>query len=185
MRFHRWTKKEVDFLKANYKTVGDKCLAQLMDKKFPRADGAWTNKHIEKKRKYLKLHRSAKQVYRLRVIANVGRDNSKTWDTRGRMKEGDVRVWDGKSYTKFKGKVQPLVRVIAMQQRGLKKIAKGAVVRVLNDTPVIITRAEHARINRLAWRNYSPELKETIKILNQLKTQLYGKEDRGFTRSSF
>ncbi len=66
MRLEYWTPKMVDVLKANYKYMGDTELAEIMEKKFPKSK-RWTIKHIEKKRKYLKLHRSEAQLFKIKI----------------------------------------------------------------------------------------------------------------------
>ena len=61
MRLDYWTKEQIRFLKANYKKIGDKELAILFNSKWKKEKG-WTFKHIEKKRLYLKLKRTAAQL---------------------------------------------------------------------------------------------------------------------------
>lgn len=56
-----WTDKQVLFLKENFESVGDTELAQIFQEKFPKSK-VWTKKHIDKKRKYLNLHRTPEQI---------------------------------------------------------------------------------------------------------------------------
>jgi hypothetical protein len=174
MNYHSWTKEEIDFLKANYQKIGDTYLAELMQRQFPRNDIDWNKKHIEKKRGYLKLKRSKKQENSLRCLNNKDGRHFKAWDKRGRAKEGEVRIWHGKEHIKIKG------RFIALHRHKAKAKA-GDVVR----DGKIITRAKHAVMNRHAWLNFSPEIRETVTVLNKLKKIVYGKKNRRPERNTF
>jgi hypothetical protein len=56
-----WTEIQVLFLKENFETIGDTELSQIFQEKFPKSK-VWTKRHIEKKRKYLSLHRTPEQI---------------------------------------------------------------------------------------------------------------------------
>ena len=56
MTLEYWTDEQVDFLLKNYKEKGGTELAEIFNKKWYK-DKGWTKKHIEKKRRYLKLKR--------------------------------------------------------------------------------------------------------------------------------
>src|SRR5688572_10001693 len=87
-RWHRWTKREHAFLVRKFMTNGDISIAAMMNEKFPK-EYPWTDKHIEKRRKYFGLSRGRKagQCFN-------NRNNLKAaWDTRGRAKQGEIREW--------------------------------------------------------------------------------------------
>lgn len=96
MELEYWTARQINFLKANYKEIGDKELAELFNSKWPKAKG-WTHKHIEKKRKYLGLKRTKTQIKNIHQRnVDAGRFllcAVKRWDKCGRAKEGEVRFW--------------------------------------------------------------------------------------------
>lgn len=96
MELEYWTVAQVKYLKSNYKKIGDKELAEIFNKRWHKAKG-WTHKHIEKKRKYLKLKRTQKQIVAIRK-RNV--DNGrfamcpvKAWKVRGITPDGTIRYW--------------------------------------------------------------------------------------------
>lgn len=170
MNWHRWTKQEDIFLLANYRTIGDTKLADLFEKKFPKGF-PWTKKHIEKRRTYLGMKRTPKEENRLRVMNNKDGRQLRMWDARGAAKEGETRVWKGRKYIKVNGK-------FVLYFRHLAKAKKGEVVRVHEGDIRIITKAENQALNAKIRANRPSELKETIKVLNELKNLLYGKENR-------
>lgn len=65
MEMEYWTDDQVNFLKQNYKTIGDVQIAEIFQSKFPKHK-CWTNKHIRKKRVYLSLKRSPKEIENIR-----------------------------------------------------------------------------------------------------------------------
>ncbi len=56
-----WTKEQVMVLKRKYKIMGDVEIALLFQRHYPK-NKKWTKTHIAKKRKYLSLNRTHKQV---------------------------------------------------------------------------------------------------------------------------
>lgn len=66
MELEYWTKEQVDFVRAYYTIMGDTEIAELFDQMYPKKKG-WSKKHIEKKRRYLKLKRSEYQRENIRV----------------------------------------------------------------------------------------------------------------------
>jgi hypothetical protein len=113
MELEYWTKVQVNFLLRNYSRYGDMELAEIMQKKWPKQKG-WTLKHIEKKRLYLKLKRTEKQLRAIKdraIKKGVYLEGLKrTWAARGMMAEGSIVFWRtgfGKSlvpYIKVNGK---------------------------------------------------------------------------------
>jgi hypothetical protein len=96
MEMEYWTDEQIDFLKRHYKLIGDVELAEIFGKKWHK-DKGWTKKHIEKKRRYMKLKRTRKQQL---AIHKRNKDNGrfkicsvKMWDKRGRAPEGSIKMW--------------------------------------------------------------------------------------------
>jgi hypothetical protein len=96
MKLQYWTAEQVQFLKDNYKTIGDTELAEIFAKKWEKEKG-WTKKHIEKKRRYLKLKRSKthlKDIFIRNVqLGRYGLCAVNAWKTRGVTPEGGIKVW--------------------------------------------------------------------------------------------
>jgi hypothetical protein len=94
MELEYWSEEQILFLKQNYREIGDKELAELFNLLWKKKK-TWTLKHIEKKRKYLKLKRTRKQInaIRERNVANGCFKGTTTWLTRKPAKLGEVRVW--------------------------------------------------------------------------------------------
>jgi len=91
-----FTSEQINYLKNHYQTKGDCELAEIFQKKWPKQKG-WTKKHIEKKRKYLHLQRTIKQIRAIhKRNVKAGRFSIcpvKAWNKRGRAPEGEVRYW--------------------------------------------------------------------------------------------
>lgn len=96
MEMEYFNKKLEKYLIRHYHAKGDIELAEIFQKKWPKKKG-WTKKHIEKKRKYLKLKRTAQEIKTIHNRnVNAGRFAmcpAKAWDRRGRAKEGEIRYW--------------------------------------------------------------------------------------------
>ena len=60
MEMEYWTAEQVQYLRDNYKTKGNVELAEYFEKTWPKKK-RWRKQHINKKRKYLDLHRTKKQ----------------------------------------------------------------------------------------------------------------------------
>lgn len=56
-----WNEEMIIFLKENYKTIGDVEIAEIFQEKFPK-NKPWRKQHIRKKRAYLNLHRTKKEI---------------------------------------------------------------------------------------------------------------------------
>jgi len=103
-----WTPEQIQFLKDNYKNIGDVELAEIFEKKWKK-NKKWTKCHIDKKRNYLNLKRTneaLRQIHKRNVAA--GRFSQcavKRGDVTGRAKEGEIRMWrqsDGKLAPRIK-----------------------------------------------------------------------------------
>lgn len=161
MEMEYWTGEQVEFLIKNYTKIGDVEMAELFNKKWKKNKG-WTKKHIEKKRRYMKLKRSKTQIAAIKQ-RNV--DNGrfllcpvKRWATAGQAKDGEIRMWREQSgrYTpriKINGRFVHWNRWKWEKHRG--KIPKGMNVVFRDNNPannrlsnlMLVTRAEHARRN--------------------------------------
>jgi hypothetical protein len=104
-----WTKEQIAFLKSKYRKIGDVELAIIFESRWPK-NKKWTQKHIEKKRKYLKLNRTKKEIEAIHK-RNVDRGAFKLcalkrWLTTGQAKEGEVRMWNGSNGIKI-----PMIKI--------------------------------------------------------------------------
>jgi hypothetical protein len=106
-----WTPEQEQFLRDNYKTIGDVELAEIFDKKWPK-DKKWTKSHIDKKRGYLKLVRTDEDLAAVMQrnvdqgrmnLHNTGVTN---WLTTGPAKQGEIRM-----YKSCHGVIQARVKV--------------------------------------------------------------------------
>ncbi|WP_183560600.1 hypothetical protein [Mucilaginibacter sp. SP1R1] len=96
MRLEYWTDEQVEFLKANYKTLGDTELAEIFNQKWHK-DKGWDKKHIEKKRRYLVLKRTIdekKAIHQRNVdLGCFSMCAVKAWKQRGVSPDGTIRFW--------------------------------------------------------------------------------------------
>lgn len=189
MRLQYWNDVQVKFLIDNYKEIGDTELAEIFNVKWHK-DKGWTKKHIEKKRRYLKLKRTkaeTRKVHKRNLL--MGRFKMcpvNAWITRGgAAPELERRVW-------YKENDSPLVVIkignrfihyapwLWRKERG--PIPKGKMVRIMSDDKVnftiddliLVTRSEHAAMN--SKNRYPAELKEVIKLTKKLH-KLINKND--------
>lgn len=104
-----WTEKQVKFLRENYKLKGDLELSKIFQLKWPK-NKEWTIKHIEKKRNYLSLHRTKGQLAAIKERHKASgvyiNGSVKTWNTRGKSPEGDIRYW-----RTLTGRMVPYIKV--------------------------------------------------------------------------
>lgn len=184
-----WTKKQVQFLKQKYQTLGDTELAAEFAKRWHK-DKGWSKKHIEKKRCYLKLKRTAEQmkaIHQRNVDAGMfAICPVKAWDVRGRVKLGERRVWFNKHgspvvviklrwgfvhyapwlYKHVFGPVPPGCVV---------RIKDGDTTNIIPSNLIVLTRSQNATLNS---QNRHPELTQSRRIINQIRktTKLYEKQ---------
>jgi hypothetical protein len=168
MNYTWWTKAMENYLTKHYAWKGDKELAQMFEKRFPKPF-PWTNKQIEKKRGYMGLKHSKEQLRYIHKKNQQDGRQKKMWDTRGRMQEGEVRCWDGRQYIKHNGKV-------ILLHRHLVNAKKGQLVRQFEGGLQIITRRENAILNAAVRKSRTPELKQSIKLLNQINKIIHAKQ---------
>jgi hypothetical protein len=79
MEMEYWTAEQIKYLQDYYKTMGDVELAEIFNKNWHKEKG-WTKKHIEKKRRYLKLKRTEEQKFKI-LLRNIdqGRMDNCHW----------------------------------------------------------------------------------------------------------
>lgn len=183
MELEYWTPEQVRFLKSHYRKIGDVELAEVFEEKWPK-NKKWTLKHIDKKRKYLGLKRTPRQVQKIfERNKKMGRFKFcpiNRWILAGVFPEGTVRIWRSSYQTgpgsyfkaiKVNGKYVHYAKWLYEQHNG--KMPPGYVtgfkdrnnMNVVIDNLECITRAEHARRN---GRKLPEDLRETIKLLNSL-----------------
>lgn len=96
MELEYWTDEQIQFLRDNYQTIGDTELAEIYNQRWPKRKG-WTKRHIAKKRLYLKLKRTRKELAAIREDwrqKGIYREAvRKTWEVRGVRPEGEVVFW--------------------------------------------------------------------------------------------
>lgn len=178
MEMEYWTKPMITFLKYNYKKIGDLELSEIFQKRWPK-NKPWTNKHIEKKRVYLKLDRTPEELQRIkRRNVKAGRfsiNHWRRWEGR-QAPEREIRTW--------RNQFQRPVRVIKINGKWIHHapwlwqqhngpVPDGMVVGVKDNNPthiaienlVLRTRAEHAINNAKLRRKKSfiPIINEKLK----------------------
>lgn len=99
MRLEYWTQDQIDFLQAYYEILGDVELAEVFNTLWCKNKG-WTKKHIEKKRRYLKLKRSRAQIQMIHErntkTGRFAKHHWKRWDGIARN-QGDIAIWKHES----------------------------------------------------------------------------------------
>lgn len=85
-----WTQEQVEFLKANYRTIGDVELAKIFQERWPKQK-LWTSKHIDKKRGYLGLKRTVAEWASMRTH-RFEPDQYKDFDGKT-FPQGKERIW--------------------------------------------------------------------------------------------
>jgi hypothetical protein len=113
MRLEYWTAEQVDYLRENYRIMGDVELAEQFAARWYKEKG-WGKKHMEKKRRYLKLKRTPDEIEAIQQ-RNVAQGRFalcpvKAWAKRGTYPDGTIRYWkstgkkQGTPYIKVDGK---------------------------------------------------------------------------------
>jgi hypothetical protein len=155
MELEYWTDIQIKWLKVLYTFIGDMELALIFDEAYPKEKG-WTLKHIEKKRMYLGLKRTKKQLEaikeRNKAFGSFRVGSKHTWQTRGAAERGTVRMWDGRPYVKTEEGFKPYLRELWEQHYG--PIPEGMNIRVVNTSlPYAITNLEMITDAENARRN--------------------------------
>jgi HNH endonuclease len=191
MELEYWTNEQIKFLKTTYKLIGDKELAEIFNSKWKKQKG-WSHKHIEKKRRYLKLKRTDEQKRKIhqRNVANgrFAMCSVKRWLTMGCAPEGAIKIWNGYKNSKVKViKVNGIYVHYAhwLYEKHFGKMPAGHVIgfkdrnnmNVVIENLECISRAEHARRNGIR-RNLPADVRKTMTALNQL-IHLINKKQHG------
>jgi hypothetical protein len=189
--YHRWTKEMIRWLLVNYKTIGDKELAEKMNVLF-RHKYRWTLKHVEKKRSYLKLRRTKKQVYKLRQAMNKKIDHSKMWDTRGRTPVGKIVIWLVGGYKvefiRLKDGFERLARHTWQTNKGVIPVGYNVIKKDLNksasdiDNLICLSNQDLAALNSM--RRYPEEIRETSFLIYKLNNAISEKQNIRFKQPS-
>lgn len=174
MEMEYWTDVQIKWLKKLYQHVGDLEISMIFNEAYPKEKG-WTLKHIEKKRNYLGLKRSKEQLRSIKSrnkLFGAWMVGSKhTWETRGRMENGEVRTWKGRQYIKSDDRVISYSRFIWEQNKGPIPEGMNVVRRDLLG-PAAIENLELITNRELGARNsgsrYPLEIKNAIRSLKKL-----------------
>lgn len=179
-----WTKEQITYLKRYYRTIGDTELASLFSKKWHKNKG-WSKKHIEKKRRYLKLKRTPHQRAAIKQ-RNISKGMFKncvvnSWITRGGASpELTVRIWPVANikhkHIKVNGKFIKLAKY-NWEQFHEKKVRKGYCIVFKDGDPMNcnpknlqrITRKENVLRNSTQYHKLSEQTKRIIQLNNKLK----------------
>lgn len=180
-----WTKEQVQFLKDNYQTIGDTELAELFQERWIKKKG-WSKKHIEKKRRYLKLKRTKQEI---QAIWNRNLEKGRwskcaenMWKTKGSNPEGTIVVW------RVRDRKVPFIKINAkyihlnvhVWETNFGEIPNGMnVVRIdgnpMNNDPTnlkLLSNAELADFNSKNRMQYPQEYREVKRLINKLNKQI-------------
>lgn len=192
-----WTDEQIEFLKENYQKIGDTEMADIFELKWHKAKG-WTKKHIEKKRRYLKLKRNKQELESIRernrqkgdwrISAKYARSLRITHPI---AELNERRVWfrvDGSPIAVIKtvNGMEHLHRYLWEKHKG--KVPKGMNVVIIDDNRldftiedlVLMTDAELATHN--SKRRTPPELRETMKLIKNINRKIYKDEQHSRTK---
>ena len=185
MEMEYWTQEQIQFLKDNYLEMGDTEMAEIFNEVCPKEKG-WSKKHIEKKRRYLKLKRSKavqKKVHDRNVELGYFKVCPiKAWETRGGAAPvGEIRIWKT-SY----GLEYPVVKLEEgfvhynrwlyeenfgnLSSEDLVVVKSGDIVARGPEDLEVVDRAEHARRNTL--KRYPEELRETVQLIRSINSNI-------------
>lgn len=160
MELEYWTEEQTLFLRENYKVIGDVELAEIYNSAYYKKKG-WTNKHIEKKRRYLKLKRTDVEKEKIKERnVDQGRFSVNHWKRwfEAKAKPGTIRIWttqDGYPYKVIKVPEGFIHYAPFCFESYFGPVPKGYIVSFLDSNQMnvfienltLITREEHARKN--------------------------------------
>jgi|SRR5690606_9192884 len=189
MELEYWTDEQTEFLLANYKEIGDVELAEIFNSKWIKNKG-WTKKHIEKKRRYLKLKCTAAELENI-FFRNLesGRFkvcNQKRWEKTGSNPIDTILFWrKSNSEEKF-----PVIKTSEgyvhyyrwLYENKYGKLTPGDLVVPKKDAPSgtlltlnqleVIDRVEHQRRNCEKRMAYPEEVRQAIRTYNKINKTL-------------
>ena len=185
MELEYWTEEQVKLLREMYQEYGDTEIAEVFETKWKK-DKGWSKKHIEKKRKYLKLLRTDEEQKRIKdrntKMGRFAECSTKMWETRGVAPALELRIWttgDGNSYWVIKVKEGWVHYAPWLWRQIYGEPAEGMMVSTkdgdrMNCTLsnlVLLTRAENGTKNS---KNRLPaEWREVKRLNNELNKAIY------------
>ncbi|MFN0276777.1 MAG: hypothetical protein ACKVPJ_13605 [Chitinophagales bacterium] len=196
MEMEYWTREQVSFLRKYYKTIGDKELVILFKEMFPK-NKIWTIKHIEKKRLYLGLKRTFKQLKRIKT-RNKARGcwmNTTTWKTRGVAPEGTIRFWRWN-----RGVIYPVIKIngkfvfwnVWAWETNFGKVPKGYFVATIGDPFItdifnLKLMPEELKSVHSRYKKYPETVYETALLISKIKNKIknYEKQTGRHAQSPF
>jgi len=177
-----WTEEQKKFLIDHYKQIGNVELAEIYNSKWPRGK-KWTIKHIEKKLTLLNLRRTKEDLRKVK-IRNIGRGswkNMSTWDTRGAIPTGAIRVWYFGGNKRWPSKVIKtdvgyLIYSRYLWEKHFGAIPKDHIVtfkdrnplNVTIDNLVLVDRSANARRDLRKYPEQVRNVEKLLKKFNQL-----------------
>lgn len=185
MEMEYWTVEQITFLQDNYRAIGDTELADMFTDRWPKNKG-WDKKHIEKKRRYLKLKRTAAErtaIHQRNVASGCFKDCAKKrWETTGSNPIGTVVIWRVRNrmapFIKIDGKYEHLNVHVWKQHHGL--IPKGYNIIRVDGNPLnnalenlrMVTNAELAAINSKNRKKYPEDIRELERLVRKINKQI-------------
>lgn len=156
-----WDDDQVNFLIENYREMGDVEIAEIFNYVCPK-DKKWTCKHIEKKRRYLKIKRTAEEIAAIKerntMLGCFKFCSVHMWKTRGVSPNETIKYWKRNDRKEF-----PVIKINGSYvhwapytwEKLYGPIAKGMNVVFKDDDPYnrdpsnleVITNAELAKRN--------------------------------------
>ncbi len=186
MELEYWTEEQIQFLKDNYQIKGDLELSVNFEEAWPK-NKKWTLKHIEKKRNYLKLHRTKDELIKIkeRNVLAGSYLTGKTWRTRVASKVGTIKIWKTTAgfyypviktekgfvhyyrwlWVKHHGKIGADDLVVPKKEKSRNEILH------LEDLE-IVDRAEHARRNSEIIKSRPREIREIVRLINKIRKKV-------------
>ncbi|MGQ7945034.1 hypothetical protein [Flavobacterium sp. WC2509] len=168
MDLEYWCETAVRFLRLYYRKIGDTEIAEIFTKHFPK-EKKWTKKHIEKKRRYLFLKRTEKEISaikeRNRVLGRFSMCATNMWKTRGVAKIGDVRIWNHTNgvemaFVKLENGFVPRNRWLWVQAYG--ELNDDDIIRSKPGAPLIAELSDLVKIDRLENASLNKMLPRSI-----------------------
>jgi len=192
MELEYWTSDQVEYVKSAYKLMGDTEIASEFTRLYPKQKG-WSKKHIEKKRRYLKLKRTEEEkklIHRRNVdLGCFSECASKSWETRGANEIGTIVTWKRANCTpvqmiKTVEGYKFLARVIWEENNGPIPSGMNVILKDKNhlnctiDNLELLTNAELAIRNSKTRMSYPEEIRELIRLTKKLNTTIedYGRK---------
>ena len=175
-----WTPEMITYLKRNYKKIGDVEIAERFTKLYPK-NKKWTKQHIEKKRRYLKLKRTDEQQAAIKLRNTKQGRFPGYWEYHKDLiiPDGTIKVYqnaNGRIWKAIKTKKGFIPYAPWLYRKEKGRIKKGHVIRIKDGNPLnividnleMISREQNQLLNIEIIKSHPPELKELIKLTNQL-----------------